>query len=92
MSSSSESSGKYTNDRYPQKIGKIDSLRKRALNAESQNIKLREKIRKINTSEGEVVDDDLHCHLVDIMGENHMHKVFICPTLLGRATESCKCE
>ena len=74
VSSSSESSAKYTNDRYldtPQKIGKIDSLRKRALNAESQNIKLREKIRKMNTSEGEVVDDDLHCHLVDIMGKNH---------------------
>ncbi len=65
MSSSSQSSGKYTNDRYlntPQKIGKIELI---------DSFKPREKIRKMNTSEGEVVDDDLHCHLVDIMGENN---------------------
>ena len=74
LSSSSESSAKHTNDRYlntPEKLSKIDSLRKRAMKAESQNMKLREKIRKMTDSQGEVIDDDLNADLTDIMSENH---------------------
>ena len=62
LSSSSESSAKHTNARYL----------KRAMKAESQNnMKLREKIREMTDSQGEVIDDDLNADLTDIMSENH---------------------
>ncbi len=70
VSSSSESSSKYANDRYlntPEKLTKIHSLRKRAMNAKAQNTKLREKIRKITEKQSEIIDDDLNADLLGIM-------------------------
>ena len=64
---------KYTNDRYlntPEKVEKISSLRKRALTAEHNVSKLRERICKLTQDDSETVDKDLESDLLDIMREN----------------------
>ena len=70
--SSSETS-KFTNERYlntPEKIAKIDDLRRRAHNAEQTVTKLREKVRKLTEEQGEVLDQTFQQDLFHIMQEN----------------------
>lgn len=70
---SSCDSSKFTNDRYlntPEKVAKIDDLRKRARNAEQTVVKLREKIRTLTQEQGEVLDESFNSDLLHIMQEN----------------------
>lgn len=62
----------HTNDRYlntPEKKAKMDSLRKRAHNAEEEVKRLKDKVRTL-LQQGENVDNELHSDLVNIMKEN----------------------
>ena len=62
----------HTNDRYlntPEKKAKMESLRKRAHNAEEEVKRLKDKVRTL-LQQGENVDNELHSDLVSIMKEN----------------------
>ena len=78
--SSSEAS-KFTNERYlntPEKLAKIDDLRKRAHNAEQTVTKLREKIRKLTEDQGEVLDQTFQsCKKILIILRRHILKAVL---------------
>ena len=78
--STGDSSSCHTNDRYlntPEKILKINSLRKRVRKAESELKKLKEKVSTV-IEQSDEVDPQVHADMVDVMNENrrffHMHK------------------
>ena len=67
------SPGVCANERYmttPQKKAKMSKLRYRARTAETEILRLNEKISKLTATQGEVVDGDLHSDLIAIMHEN----------------------
>ena len=63
----------HANERYmttPQKKRKMSKLRDRARAAETEILRLNEKISKLTATQGEIVDTDLHSDLIAIMNEN----------------------
>ena len=54
----------------PQEKRKMSKLRDRARAAETEILRLNEKISKLTATQGEIVDGDLHSDLITIMNEN----------------------
>jgi hypothetical protein len=72
-SESSGSSSSFGNDRYLntlEKKKKMSKWRKRAQFAETTLLKLRDKVRMLTENQGEIISQDMHSDLLEIMKQN----------------------